>query len=105
MNYNDSQWPRHDSIYRRPYKDVEEDMKPIPPKNHPQQGQLFDDGYETERDRYRKQYENRKNEELAARWRELAALWEAVKDMDMEDAAEMIYDLVRETMERPTNES
>lgn len=108
MNYG-REWPAyHDSIYKRPPHEVEDDLRPSPQKNHPKQGQLFDDDYSSWRDDYRKHYEDRKtsevNAELAGRWRELTALWEAVKDMDMEDAAEMIYDLVREAMERGKGE-
>jgi len=108
-DYNREGLPRYDSIYKRPPEEVEDDLRPSPQKNHPKQGRLFDDDYPSWRDDYRKHYTDRKtserNAELAGRWRELTALWEAVKEMDMEDAAEMIYDLVRETMERSGDES
>lgn len=65
-----------------------------PDKEYPLSKQEVWDAY-TFRQQRNIEEANRKRIEL---WDELEALWNAVKDDDMEDAAEMIYDFVREAM-------
>lgn len=74
-----------------------------------EQGRLFDWPTEQRKkqldaemwESYERKKENlavERNRRCAELWLELAALWNAVKDEDMEDAAEMIYDFVREAL-------
>lgn len=69
------------------------------PKDRSGQQRLFDAG---EYDYHRHDKSRRaqvEQERAAGKWAELLALWAAVKDMDIEDAAEMLYDFVREEVE------